>query len=283
MIFLKQFWKFFVIGTATILLMGIVYIVYENRSFKKEISAVLHQSVDVTIAAVDQTAFERLSAQIEDLQSPDYVRLREQFVRLKDVYDKDGIRGFYAMKMDGDEIRFFVDSAPVEDVWHSDPGVVYREPPTELLNIFNGAPEQMIGPYTDEFGSFYSFMGPVKNSLGDVIAVIGVDISKDSFNNILKNYLRLPIMIVLLVLLSYLFVLSLVLIHFRVLLSAKEKQNLVKEVEKVTEELNSKVAELKKEAGELANFKKLTINREMRMIELKKEIEFLKTTKNIQS
>jgi signal transduction histidine kinase len=89
------------------------------------------------------------------------------------------------MKLDGKEVRFMVDSAPVSDPWHSEAGTVYVEVSQSVLDVFHDAKKRVVGPETDEYGTFYSSLAPVFAPNGAILAVMGADIDVRAYNEAL--------------------------------------------------------------------------------------------------
>src|SRR6185436_8168603 len=99
--------------------------------------------------------------------------------------------GLYAMRVEGAHVVFFADSAPIYDAWHSEPGVIYREAPPEILETAADGKQRFTGPYTDEYATYYSAFAPVYASPAELVAVMGADIEKSNFDSAL-NRKRMP-------------------------------------------------------------------------------------------
>lgn len=64
---------------------------------------------------------------------------------------------------------------------------VYENPPPELLHSLDlGEPTFTAEPYTDSFGTFFSAYSPIKDSKGNIIGAIGVDISHNAYQQKIK-------------------------------------------------------------------------------------------------
>jgi PAS domain S-box-containing protein len=150
----------------------------------------------LTAAAVDPDNVGSQTATPADESTADYRRLREQLTLMNNA-GKDA-RWFYLMALKGADIVFTVDGAPAGDSEHTGPGVVYENPPAELMDVFSGE-DLTIGPYTDEFGTYVSSFVPIRaREDGAVLGVMGVDVDAASWMPLLALARSSPILVTLL-------------------------------------------------------------------------------------
>ncbi len=190
-------------GILVILTVGLGYITYDYQVSKAELIADFSKSLNAVSIAIEGVDLNKFSLTEDDLNLPEYQQLRKKLQGLWDIYLSSGVRGFYIMKLNGSEIRFVVDSAHTDDPWHSEPGVIYEEPSSEDLEIFRSGQEKFIGPYTDEYGSFYSYLSPIKNPDGSIAGILGADSEVETFENILKRKMYVQMFFVALVILGF--------------------------------------------------------------------------------
>ncbi len=89
----------------------------------------------------------------------------------------EDVRWLYLMTMKDDAILFTVDGIPLKNPGHADPGTPYAEPPPELAPVFRTGDEVVVGPYSDEYGTFVSAFAPIRERFsGRVFGVLGVDV-----------------------------------------------------------------------------------------------------------
>jgi hypothetical protein len=274
--FLTQFRRLIVAGTVIILLVGSAFFYYKYRTIKNSIAGNLEHAISVSIAAIDPASLEKLVAGPADLESVDYQRLRNQLAILENVYRDDGIRGFYAMRINEGQISFLVDSAPVDDSWHSEPGVIYEAPPAALVEVAGAGQGRLVGPYTDEYGSYYSYFEPIKNPDGKIVAVMGIDTEVTFFRGLLWDSLKLPFIILILILPLYVVTILSLSRKMQAIYFRKQKEDLEHGVQIETQELNDYIKKLDDKAAELEHFKKLTASRDIEIAELKQQIKTLK-------
>lgn len=136
-----------------------------------------------------------LKAGAEDLESPAFIRLRDQFRRMADA--ATDIRYIYLLRKSAGDIRFLLDVEPRRGqetslVPTSLPGDVYQDAPPEVERVFESGVALLSRPYVDHWGSFVSAFTPILDpGSGRVAAVLGVDqLSSKWKQNLLRD--RLP-------------------------------------------------------------------------------------------
>ncbi len=92
----------------------------------------------------------------------------------------------YSMKQQDGKVVFGPESIPENTQTASPPGTVYKAPPIELEVIFQRATPMVIGPFSDEYGTFVSAFVPVFATNGQATGVvIGMDIMASNWNRTL--------------------------------------------------------------------------------------------------
>ncbi len=273
---LKQFWRLLVGGVILILIFGGFWMYYRYQNIKSSTIADLAKPIYSIIAAVNPLTVENLKASSTDLTSTDYMYMRNQFKQFEAIYQENGVKGFYIMRKDADEIKFLIDSAEVDDPWHSEPGVIYQEPTAHDLEIFNDGKAFFEGPAIDEYGTFYSFLAPIYDPSGKIAAVMGADIDANTFDKVLIGNQELPALAIILFIILYTLMLLLVSWQLEGAFLASEKEVLEEKVRVKTEELVSTVENLKKKNEELEAYNRLISGREMKLNVIQKENKTLK-------
>lgn len=172
----------------------------------------LRSAMDTSLAAVNPDRVEGIDGSPEDSNNVDYLRVRDQINRLaKADFFKD-INALYVMRRTPDGIIFLADSVPQGSPQYVPLGTKYINPPTDLLKVFETGESIFVGPYTDEYGTFFSYFSPIKNFIdGHQVGVLGVDIDYAPYSR--KIYVQY-INIFVLFLLSYIAAIILIL-YFR--------------------------------------------------------------------
>lgn len=269
---------------------------YANNRSKENAQSELLTLTEISKFSVDLEEFQRLSGTEKDINSPDYIRLREQFKLMGEQLKKRGIYGVYVVKKINNDIIFIADSAPQGDPWHADIGIKYEDPPKELLDVFVKGKTLSTDKYTDEFGTFFSTFVPIFNRDGtDIVAVMAADIDYNEFIKKTDGQTRTIIYVILLLVALTLMIYFLIdrinqgrinqKKHNEQLTSTNNSlEKTVKERTAELEKINSslekivkeRTAEIEKKVLELEKINALMTGRELKMIELKKEIEVLK-------
>ncbi|MFW5643596.1 MAG: methyl-accepting chemotaxis protein, partial [Alkalispirochaeta sp.] len=78
----------------------------------------------------------------------------------------------YVMERQDEQVRFLFDTGFLED--GIDIGGVYEEPPNELSYVFDDGVPRFTAPYTDEFGTFVSYLVPLNENAPER-GVLGLD------------------------------------------------------------------------------------------------------------
>ncbi len=106
--------------------------------------------------------------------------INEQNIKIKKS-DADLIY-VYTMVKKGQDIIFIVDAGTPADEGLAEFGSVYLEPGPTLAENFDTLESTIVEPdfYTDEYGTFLSAYAPIRNSNGEKIGVLGVDISAET-------------------------------------------------------------------------------------------------------
>lgn len=183
-------------GCVIIFIVGLLFSVWSRSNAHNQLREQLFYTVDLAIAATDPDVIESLRAEPEDATRPEYIRLYDQYLQLQSPLQQKYIRWIYAMKVFPDEeVRFIVDSVTADDPGHSEPGVVYEQPPASVVNVLRTGKAEFIGPFTDEYGSYYSVFAPMYSTRGGIIAVMGADIEKEVYEGIIRQRSLLPIIV----------------------------------------------------------------------------------------
>lgn len=182
----------FFYGLVVIIAIGAVVLYDAQRSIVASVKTELIRGVSLAAAAMNEDDLSRLSFTEADNAATGYQNLRQQFERIGSVLRRKSIRGIYAMKVLGGEVRFIADSAPTDDPWHSEPGVVYLEPPAEIFAVQHTGTDAFVGPYSDEYGSFFSVFVPFIGNDGLVAAVVGGDVDQETYETLVQIGLIRP-------------------------------------------------------------------------------------------
>ncbi|MFA6364272.1 HAMP domain-containing protein [Methanoregula sp.] len=112
-----------------------------------------------------------------DETTPAFLAQRDKLVNMRST--SSDITNAYIMKKSGNDIVFVVD-----DEWGTESdaahiGEVYNSDFSSTIQDGFSAPTATPGIYTDAWGTFLSGVAPIKDSKGNVVAVLGVDMKAD--------------------------------------------------------------------------------------------------------
>ncbi len=185
-----------------VLLSGLVFT--ESVALKTDQDArdeLLNQA-RIAASALNPDHIEALAGSQDDLSNPDYLILRRQLVSM--AASNPRFRWLYVMLLRDGTIPFAVDSVAEDSPDHAQPGQVYQQPPPELFGVFSVGQAVAVGPYRDAYGRFASGFAPIRDRVGgQVVAVLGLDVSATAWQQALARQRVLPISITLLISLLY--------------------------------------------------------------------------------
>ncbi|MDO8835432.1 MAG: cache domain-containing protein, partial [Vicinamibacterales bacterium] len=127
-----------------------------------------------------------LTGSAADLESTEYLRLKEQFAAIRAAEPDCRFVYLLGRKADlpagtkaaqaGGNIFFFLDSEPAGSEDESPAGQVYQEAPEGFRRVFDTRKAAVVGPVSDRWGTWVTALVPLTDSQrGDVLAVLGVD------------------------------------------------------------------------------------------------------------
>ena len=148
--------------------------------------------------AIDVSQVISLSGSLEDVSTPNYLRLKEQFSQIRQA--DPSCRFVYLVGRRSDGAFFiFIDSEPAGSKEESPPGQIYDEAPEQLGQVFVAGIEAIVGPYTDRWGTWVSAFVPIDNPhSGALIAVLGMDVDKRTWKADVIKRCAMPVGLVVL-------------------------------------------------------------------------------------
>jgi PAS domain S-box-containing protein len=154
------------------------------------------QQVTKIAQVINPASLQALSFSPKDKNNPTYQRLREQlkaYGRFIHQYE------IYSVTYHNGEFLFGPETYDEGNPLASEPGTIYLKPPPQLFqSAYKNKEPIVIGPYTDEYGSFVSSFAPViDQNTGKVPLIVGLDISADTWLSQIANARLITIMFVL--------------------------------------------------------------------------------------
>lgn len=167
---------------------GLIIAYFLDMNIKKRFFLEIEKTSNVSIAAINSERVRNLSSIMpEDItSSPDYARLSYQVAKLGKNFSLNGIDAIYIITKKGDKIYFITDSTPSDQSGYVTPGILYKNPPKELYNVFYHGIAMDTEVYKDEYGQYLSRFSPISDSFsGELVGVLGVDVDYSFFQ---KSY-----------------------------------------------------------------------------------------------
>jgi signal transduction histidine kinase len=116
----------------------------------------------------------QLSFTSADNGTPSYDYLREQMTVYGHYISQKSI---WSLAIRNDTLIFGPENLAVNDPLASPPGTLYEKPLSEDWEIFQTGTPYVIGPFTDEYGTFVSAAAPVMDpQSGKVLMEVGIDV-----------------------------------------------------------------------------------------------------------
>ena len=185
-------WAFTLIGMLVLMLAGGLLVGHQfghsaeqaqRENLLAQARAMAHTMDPAQIAALSFTA--------QDLLQPQGQRLRSQLLAYAPYVPH--LRWAYLVKARNGTIVFGVDSTPASDPAYTPPGDTYTQAAQELHQVLQGGEAVIVGPYTDEWGSFVSAFVPVRDPrTGHVLAALGLDIDTADWQDQVRQARRIP-------------------------------------------------------------------------------------------
>lgn len=169
----------------SIFILTIIILLTINLAFYRAIIHKFQLSVKANAAdAVKVIDGDKLAKVIKNksMRSTEYKEIQLEMIKWKN--DKD-VKYFYTMYRERDNIYFLVDSALVEPSRLGEKYTFERE----MRQAFEGEFTYTPNPVRDKLGTFVSAYAPIRNSYGEVIAIVGIDVDFGVFNYIKYKFI----------------------------------------------------------------------------------------------
>ncbi len=116
-----------------------------------------------------------LSFTAGDETNPSFLRLRSQMQAYSRSHS--GLRGIYTIARRGTVLVFGPENYADDDPQASPVGTVYEKPDPRVWKVFDDGEPTVIGPYTDEYGTFISVFVPVSDpKTKEILLLLCIDI-----------------------------------------------------------------------------------------------------------
>lgn len=118
--------------------------------------------------------------QSKDMNTSKFKNIQEQLIKLK---IENGVKYLYTLCINGDKANFIVDGSTDNEVKLGDE---YEVQP-QMKSAMKGQVTSLNFPIKDKWGIFISGYAPIKDSNGNVVAIIGADMDVAIFYDLIKK------------------------------------------------------------------------------------------------
>ncbi|ALO15149.1 Signal transduction histidine-protein kinase BarA [Salinivirga cyanobacteriivorans] len=166
---------------ALIALFGVFVVLYTINGVHNKMRDDLLQRAKIVAYGINIDRLKNLSGDTSDLNSADYLRIKQQLKDIRTTHDP--CKYLYLMQEDpGGRIIFLVDAQNPSSEDYAPPGLVYSEVPKAYLTVFRTGTPATVGPITDRWGKLFTSLIPVKSENGEILAVLGMDVTVQDWN-----------------------------------------------------------------------------------------------------
>jgi diguanylate cyclase (GGDEF)-like protein/PAS domain S-box-containing protein len=158
-----------------LLVAGTWFSLWTLRRSQDELRQNLLQQATLVARSLQVSQVENLAGNADDVQRPDYVRLKQQLASARTGNSRCRFLYILGRNADG-QVYFTVDSEPADSDDYSPPGQIYDEATAEMHRSFSRAEAVVEGPIVDRWGTWVTALVPIVGSEGRIIGVLGMDI-----------------------------------------------------------------------------------------------------------
>ena len=170
----KKVWVIFVL-VAIILVVGFLTSVLITRKIDRSQRAQLLVDAKQAALLVPTSTISTLSADSSDVGNPLYAEMKER--RTTDRAYNPENRFVYVLgyKPEIKKQSFYVDSEPTTSSDYSSPGSLFPDTRDQDIENYLKGEAYTDGPYKDSWGEWVSGYAPIKDSSGEMVALLGID------------------------------------------------------------------------------------------------------------
>ncbi len=169
---------------AGVVIVGTLYTIHSAVNEDYNIRKEMLDDTKIISAGIIPENIIRFSGSEKDLQIKEYQQTKAYLIRSKSQQEKT--RFIYILRQDPDgHVWILVDSEPVYSPDYSPPGQEYINITDDLRSAFSRDEGVIIGPESDSWGTFVSGLYPLKDSNGQMIALLGIDVNASDWSTMI--------------------------------------------------------------------------------------------------
>lgn len=181
-----------IVPAVLILLLGVAASWYAHAQMDALGRAHIREHTATIAVAVPVEQLVQLSGTSEDVHTDAYKTLAAFLARMQQATTDARFVYLIGERPDG-TLFFYADSESPDSEEYSPPGQIYYEATSAMQEFFRTGEPLVEGPDRDRWGVWMSGYAPVRNSEGQVIAMLGMDVPATRYLGDLLAYSLLPI------------------------------------------------------------------------------------------
>jgi PAS domain S-box-containing protein len=197
--------RWLLLAWITVILIGGIGGKLAGRNRTNELRNNLLKRAELIAVSIDTAWLEKLSLSPGDLARPEYQKLKEQLISLRQA-NKDCLF-VYLLKPGAGRLVFYADSEPPSTQFYAAPGELYYEVDPELLPKLKQGQAFVYGPHGGHWGWCLSSFVPVADrQTGQTLGLLGMGIKATDLNLYIAEARLVPLIgvwLVCLLLLSF--------------------------------------------------------------------------------
>jgi len=186
-------WIYLFSLTLCLLAIGVLFAWWMANSTDRALRDILLQQTHLVANALDLDKVKALSGTQADLDSPEYLQLKERLAAVNSANPKSRFVYLMGRRSDG-TVFFFLDSEPAGSEDESSAGEIYAEASADIIRAFETQTEVVEGPISDRWGEWISVLVPLTDpGSGNLVALLGIDIDAKTWRRDIAAQAALPI------------------------------------------------------------------------------------------
>jgi len=219
--FIRNFIIILAISISAILYVRYVWVKTENEQTEKILQ--IARSIEASLPVEN---LKSLKASTDDLENPDYRKIKEKLINIIGVNPQAKFAYIYVEK--NNTIYFIADSELETSEDYSPPGQEYTEAKAIDKQPFRDGKEIVTPPMVDRWGKWTSTLIPIKDKeTGQTIAVFGMDFNAEAWNqHLMFKVIQSSLVIVLLLAILFIFYMQNKLLNYDIKVRKQAEEDL---------------------------------------------------------
>lgn len=183
-----------------VLCVGVFGAIYTWFASARDIRSSLLERTTTISHLVPAQTIAQLKGDNSDLDNETYQRLKTSLMHVQAA--NHDVRFVYVLAQNSNgEAFFYIDSVdPANEEDYSPPGQLYPEGDEDVQNTYNTKAGEVLPITSDRWGSWLSAFSPIMDDDGNVVAILGMDVSATYFYRTILLNVSIPILLASLIL-----------------------------------------------------------------------------------